>query len=389
MDYFFTEKQIAIRDVARKVARERIAPMVKECDEKQETPRSLIDEMAKSDLFRVYLPETYGGLGGGATELCIVTEEISRACGGICLVFAATALAAQPILLGGTPQQKEQFLTPFADGKKTGAFCVSEPDSGSDAGAVKTVATRDGDFWVLNGTKQWITNAGVADTYCILAATDKKRGTRGASFFIVDKGTPGLSFGKKENKLGIRASSTRQVIMENCRVPKERMLGREGEGFVLAVKTFDHARPGVSAQAIGIAQGALDDAIAYARTRQQFGKPIISFQGIQVMLADMATQLEAARALLYAVVRMIDDGKKDFAKASAMTKLFSSDMCMKVTTDAVQIFGGYGYMREFPVEKRMRDAKITQIYEGTNEIQRNVIASHLIRESAAAEKLSR
>lgn len=386
MDYFFNEKQIAVRDMARKVACERIAPIAAECDEKQETPRAIIDVLAKADLFGVYLPEEYGGLGGGVIELCIVTEELSRGCGGITLVLAATALAAQPILLAGTPQQKKIFLTDFASGKKTGAFCVSEPDSGSEAGAVKTTAVKDGDHWVLNGTKQWITNAEVADTYCILASTNKKRGTRGASFFIVDKGTPGLSFGKKENKLGIRASSTRQVIMENVRVPADRLLGKEGEGFIIAVKTFDHARPGVSAQAVGIAQGALDDAMAYARTREQFGKPIVSFQGLQVMLADMATQLEAARALLYATARMIDSGNKNFAKESAMTKLFSSDMAMKVTTDAVQIFGGYGYMREYPVEKRMRDAKITQIYEGTNEIQRNVIAMNLIRESAASDK---
>ncbi len=387
MDYFFTERQLAVRDIARKLARERIAPIAAECDEKQEVPQEIIDAIAKSDLCRVYFPEEYGGLGGGVVELCIATEELSRACGGIALVFAATALCVQPILLAGSPEQKKKFLPPLAEGFKTGAFCVSEPDSGSEAGAVKTTAVKDGDHWVLNGTKQWITNAGVADTYTILASTNKARGTRGASFFIVDKGTPGLSFGKKENKLGIRASSTRQVIMDNCRIPQDRLLGKEGEGFIIAVKTFDHARPGVSAQAVGIAQGALDDAIAYARQREQFGKPIVSFQGIQFMLADMATQLEAARALLYLVARNIDAGSKDFAKGSAMTKLFSSDMAMKVTTDAVQVFGGYGYMREFPVEKRMRDAKITQIYEGTNEIQRNVIAMHLIRESAAQERV--
>jgi alkylation response protein AidB-like acyl-CoA dehydrogenase len=385
VDYFFNERQIAVRDLVRKLAAERIAPFVRECDEKQETHQSIIDAMGKGDIFRVYLPEAYGGLGGGATDLAIATEELSRVCGGIALVFAATALAATPILLGGTEEQKKRFLPPLASGEKIGAFAVTEPDSGSEAGAVKSTAVKDGDHWILNGTKQWITNAGIAETYCIMVSTNKKRGTRGASFFILDKDTPGLSFGKKEDKLGIRASSTRQVIMENCRVPADRLLGKEGEGFITAVRSFDRARPGVASQAIGIAQGALDDAVSYARTRKQFGKPIISFQGVQIHLANMATQIEAARALLYALTRMIDAGHKDISKPSAMIKLFSSEMAMKVTTDAVQVFGGYGYMREYPVEKRMRDAKITQIYEGTSEIQRNVIAMHLIREGAAKE----
>ncbi len=389
MDYFFTEKQRILQDTARRIGRETLAPLAQVCDEKQETPQAVIDAMAQAGLFGCYLPEVYGGAGGGVTDLCIVTEELSRSCGGISLILAATALAVQPIMIAATHEQKLKFLVPLATGRKIGAFCVTEPDSGSDAGSVKTSAVKDGDHWVLNGTKQWITNAGTADIYCVIAVTDKKKGARGASFFIVEKGTSGLSFGKKENKLGIRASSTRQVIFDNCRVPQSQLMGREGEGFIIAMKTFDHSRPGVAAQAVGIAQGALDDAIAHGRKTQQFGKPLTSSQGIQFMLADMATQLEASRALLYAVARMVDAGKKDFSKESAMVKLICSDSAMKITTDAVQIFGQTGARRDCTVEKRMRDAKITQIYEGTNEIQRNVIAMHLIRESAARERKAR
>ena len=247
---------------------------------------------------------------------------------------------------------------------------------------MQTTAEKDGDHYVLNGTKQWITNGGEAEIYTVIAMTDRSKGARGASAFILEKGMEGFSFGKKENKLGIRASTTRELVFENCRVPKENLLGREGQGFIVTMKNFDHSRPGVGAQAIGIAQGALDEAVKYSRERVQFGKHISSFQGIQHILADMATQIEAARALIYASARMIDSGSKRFAKESAMAKLFASDVAMKVTTDAVQVFGGYGYMKEYPVEKMMRDAKITQIYEGTNQIQKNVIALDLIKRGA-------
>ena len=271
-------------------------------------------------------------------------------------------------------------------GEKLAAFALTEANAGSDAGALETAAVLDGDEYVLNGTKQWITNGGEAEIYSVVARTKKGVGIRGISAFIVEKGTPGFTFGKKENKMGIRASTTRELIFQDCRIPKENLLGQEGRGFMVAMKTFDHSRPGVAAQAVGIAQGALDEAVKYARHREQFGQPIASFQGMQFMLADMATQVEAARAIVYHAARVVDSGSKDLAKISAMAKLFASDMAMSVTTDAVQVLGGYGYMKEYPVEKMMRDAKITQIYEGTNQIQRAVIASQIIKESAAKEK---
>ncbi|NQT06803.1 MAG: acyl-CoA dehydrogenase family protein, partial [Candidatus Omnitrophica bacterium] len=266
-------------------------------------------------------------------------------------------------------------------GKKLAAFAITEPEAGSDASSIKTTARKDGDHYIINGMKQWITNGGDAETYVVIAMTNKRKGARGASAFIIEKGTPGFEFGKKEKKLGIRASSTRELIFTDCKVPKENLLGREGMGFIVAMKTFDSSRPGVAAQAVGIAQGALDHAVKYAHERKQFGQSISSFQGIQFMLADMATEIEAARALVYATARMVDSGAKNISKPSAMSKLFASDVAMKVTTDAVQIYGGYGYMREYPVEKYMRDAKITQIYEGTNQVQRNVIALALIKDA--------
>jgi butyryl-CoA dehydrogenase len=297
------------------------------------------------------------------------------------LAFAATGLGTYPILLFGNEDQKKRYLPDIASGKKLAAFCITEAEAGSDAGSIKTTAQKDGDHYILNGIKQWITNGGEAEIYTVIAMTNKSKGARGASAFIVDKNTPGVSFGKKENKLGIRGSATREVIFTDCKVPEKNLLGKEGLGFIVAMKTFDHSRPGVAAQALGIAQRALDEAVNYARERKQFGQPISSFQGVQFMLADMAIQVEAARALIYSAARTIDSGEKDVAKISAMCKTFASDTAMKVTTDAVQILGGYGYMKEYPVEKLMRDAKITQIYEGTNQIQRSVIGSALIKES--------
>ena len=350
-------------------------------DETGEFPHEIVKILAEADLCGVYIGEEYGGMGGGVMELVIVTEELSKACGGIALCFAATALGTLPIMLSGSEEQKKKYLPQIASGKKLAAFGLTEPNAGSDAGSVRTTATRDGDYYILNGTKQWITNGGEADINTVVALTDKSRGSRGASMFIVEKGTPGFTFGKKEDKLGIRASATRELIFQDCKVPKENLLGKEGTGFMTVMKTFDMSRPGIAAQAIGIATSALDEAVNYSRQRHQFGKPVSSFQGVSFMLADMATQIEAARALLYSVARHIDGGGKDANKYSAMAKLFASDVAMKVTVDAVQVFGGYGYMREYPVEKMMRDAKITQIYEGTNQIQREIIGMALVRDA--------
>jgi len=383
VDYQLNEQQIMIRDLAREIAKGKIKPKAAEYDEKEEFPWEIMKLLADSDLFGVYIEEKYGGTGGGVLELAIATEELSRACGGVAVCFAASALGTYPIILFGSEEQKKKYLPDLASGKKLAAFAITEAEAGSDASNMQTTARKEGDFYVLNGTKQWITNGGEAQVYTVIAMTDKTKGARGASAFIVEKDTPGFTFGKKEKKLGIRASSTSELVFTDCKIPKENLISREGMGFIVAMKTFDSSRPGVAAQAVGIAQGALDLAIEYARQRVQFGKSISSFQGIQFMLADMATAVEAARSLVYASCRHVDSGAKSLARESSMAKLFASDVCMKVTTDCVQIFGGYGYMRDYPIEKFMRDAKITQIYEGTNQIQRDIIARHLIRESVA------
>ncbi|MEW6008924.1 MAG: acyl-CoA dehydrogenase family protein [Candidatus Omnitrophota bacterium] len=380
MDYLLTEEQMMIKELCAQIAAEKIKPIRAELDESEEFPHHIMKLLAQSDLFGLYIPESYGGMGKGVLELCIATEELSAACGGIAVSYAASALGTFPILLYGNDEQKKKYLPALAKGEHLAAFGLTEPNAGSDASAIETVAKKQGDYYVLNGLKHFITNGGDAQIYVIIAMTDKTKGARGASAFIVEKGTPGFTFGKKEKKMGIRASSTRELVFSDCKIPKENLLSREGMGFIVTMKTFDMSRPGVAAQAIGIAQGALDEAVIYAKSRQQFGKSISSFQGIQFMLADMATKVEAARALVYAVARMVDAGCKDVGKESAMAKLFASDMAMQVTTDAVQILGGYGYMRDYPVEKYMRDAKITQIYEGTNQIQRGIIALQLIKE---------
>lgn len=381
MDYLLTEEQVMLRDLCRQITEEKIIPVAAQYDKTEEFPWDVVKVMAESDIFGVYIDEKYGGMGGGLLELCIATEEFSRGCAGIALAFSATALGTDPILLFGNEEQKEKYLPSIASGKKLAAYAITEPAAGSDASAMQTTAKKDGDHYILNGTKHFITNGGEAEIYTVVAMTNKDRGARGASIFIVEKGTPGFTFGKKEDKMGIRGSATRELIFTDCRIPKENMIGKEGQGFLIAMKTFDMSRPGIGAQALGIAQGAFEAAVKYAKERKQFGKSISSFQGIQFMLADMATQIEAARALVYASARQIDAGlDKNFSKDSSMAKMFASDVAMKVTTDAVQIFGGYGYMKEYPVEKFMRDAKITQIYEGTNQIQRNIIALNLIKE---------
>ncbi len=380
MLYPLTEEQEMIREVARKIAEERIVPVRAELDEKEEFPRDILKEMAQADLFGIFIPEEYGGLGFGSFENCLAVEQIAWGCAGVATAFAASGLGAYPIVLFGNEEQKKKYLPKIASGERLAAFGLTEPDAGSDASAIKTTAVKDGDYYILNGTKQWITNAAEADIYTIIALTDKKKGARGASAFIVEKGDPGFSFGKKEKKMGIRASTTGELILEDCRIPKNRLIAREGMGYIIALKTLDYARPGVGALAVGLAQAALDEAVKYAKQRKQFGQPIINFQAVAHMLADMATQIEAARALTYTVCRYIDTKPKDFSKYAAMVKLFASDMAMKVTTDAVQVLGGCGYMKDFPVEKMMRDAKILQIYEGTNQIQRNVIARELSKE---------
>jgi alkylation response protein AidB-like acyl-CoA dehydrogenase len=383
MDYLLTEEQQMVRDLCRQIAREKIAPVAQKYDEENEFPWEIVKVMADSDICGIYIPEEYGGMGGGILELAIATEELSWGCGGISLALAATGLGTFPIILYGNEEQKAKYLPDIAAGKKLAAFALTEAEAGSDAGGIRTTAKKEGDHYILNGTKQWITNGGEAEVYTVVAMTDKKKGSRGATAFIIDKDTPGLSFGKKEDKMGIRGSATREVIFQDCKVPAENVLGREGLGFIVAMKTFDNSRPGVAAQAVGIAQRALDEAVKHAHERKQFGTSISSFQGVQFLLADMAIQVEAARALIYSAARMIDSGARNIAKVSAMSKTFASDTAMKVTTDAVQVLGGYGYMKEYPVEKLMRDAKITQIYEGTNQIQRTVIASSLIKESLA------
>ena len=382
MDYLLTDEQKMIQELARKIAEEKIKPVAAKYDQSGEFPWDIMKILAEADLFAIFVPQEYGGTGGGILDLCIATEELSAACGGIAVCYAASALGTFPIILFGNEEQRKRYLPDLASGKKIAGFGITEPEAGSDASAIKTTAKREGDYYVLNGLKHFITNGGDAQIYTIIAMTDKTKGARGASAFIVEKGTPGFTFGKKEDKLGIRASSTRELIFTDCRIPKENLLSKEGMGFILTMKTFDMSRPGVAAQALGIAKGALDVAVKYAKEREQFGKSISSFQGIQWMLADMATQVEAARGLVYACAREIDAGCKDVGKDSAIAKLYASDVAMKVTTDAVQILGGYGYMKDYPAEKYMRDAKITQIYEGTNQIQRNIIALQLIKEMA-------
>lgn len=380
MDYLLTEEQRMLQDLARQIAEERIKPIRAKLDEEEIFPTEIIKDLAQADLCGTIIPEEYGGLGMGTLENCLVLEALAMGCVGVATTYAASFLGAYPLLMYGTEAQKSRYLPPLAKGEALAAFALTEPQAGSDAGAIAATAVKDGDYYVLNGTKQWITNAGEAEFYTVIALTDRTKGVRGASALLVEKGDPGISFGKKEQKMGIRASVTREVILEDCRIPKDRLLGKEGLGFIITMKTLDLARPGAGSLAVGLAQEALDEAAAFAKERQQFGVPIFSFQAIQHLLANMATKVEAARALVYSVARYIDSKPKDYSKAAAMAKLFPTDMAMEVTVDAVQIMGGHGYMREYPVEKMMRDAKILQIYEGTNQIMRNIIGLALNKE---------
>jgi len=383
MNYGLTEEQLALREIARRIAREKVKPVAAKYDRDGSFPWDMVKIFAETGFYASYIGEEYGGCGGGVMELALITEELSRACGGIALALAATALGTFPIMIGGNEEQKKRYLPRLAAGEILAGFGLTEAQAGSDPSNMQTRAVKKGDRYILNGTKCFVTNGGEAKVYTIIAVTDPAKGTRGTGAFIVEEGFPGLSYGKKEDKMGIRASATCELVFQDCEVPEKNILGKEGQGFIIAMKTLDKSRPGVASQALGIAQGALDLALEYARGRVQFGQAIASHQGIMFMLADMATEIEAARAMLYTAARAVDAGESDIGRISAMSKLYASDVAMRVTTNAVQIFGGYGYMRDYPIEKFMRDAKITQIYEGTNQIQRMVIGRSLIREGAS------
>ncbi|NUT44173.1 MAG: acyl-CoA dehydrogenase, partial [Thermoactinospora sp.] len=381
--YAPTEEHEMLRETARAVADEKIAPRAAETDETEEFPSDVYKSLVAADLHAVHVPEEYGGAGADALATVIVIEEVARACAASSLIPAVNKLGTVPLMLSASEELKQRYLPPVARGEAMFSYALSEADAGSDAAAMKTRAELDGDHYVLNGTKMWITNAGVSDYYTVMAVTAPGEGARGISAFVVEKSDEGVSFGPKEKKLGIKGSPTRQVILENVRIPASRMIGEPGTGFKTALATLDHTRITIAAQALGIAQGALDYALGYVKERKQFGKPIGDFQGLQFMLADMAMKLEAARQLTYhaaakSELAMHGQPQKDLTFLSSAAKCAASDAAMEITTDAVQLLGGYGYTREFPVERMMRDAKITQIYEGTNQIQRVVMARQLL-----------
>jgi alkylation response protein AidB-like acyl-CoA dehydrogenase len=376
--YALTDDQIDFRDTIRQIVAERVAPRAAEIDATAEYPWDLRKLFAEQDLLGLPFPVEYGGTGTGTLMLNVAIEEVARACASTALILMIQELGTLPIQLFGSEELKQRFLPRCASGEWSPAFALSEPEAGSDPGGMITNAVRDGDEWVITGTKNWITNLGVADFYVVFAKTDRQAGrSRGISAFVVEADRPGFSVGKLEHKLGIKGSPTGQPIFDDVRVPAANLIGEEGRGMHVALGTLDHSRLGVAAQAVGIAQGATDHAAAYARERRQFGQAIADFQGIQFKLADMETRTAAARELLYRACAKIDRGEGDAGKYSAMAKLFASDTAMAVTVEAVQVLGGYGYVSEYPVERYMRDAKITQIYEGTNEIQRLVIARSL------------
>ncbi|MFJ7125061.1 acyl-CoA dehydrogenase family protein [Streptomyces sp. NPDC098101] len=372
-----SEEHDMLRESVRALAEAKIAPFAAAVDEEGRFPQEALDALVANDLHAVHVPETYGGAGADALATVIVIEEVARVCGSSSLIPAVNKLGSLPVILSGSEELKAKFLGPLAKGDAMFSYALSEPDAGSDAAGMKTRAVRDGDFWVLNGVKRWITNAGVSQFYTVMAVTDPEKRSKGISAFVVDKDDEGVSFGAPEKKLGIKGSPTREVYLDNVRIPADRMIGAEGTGFATAMKTLDHTRITIAAQAIGIAQGALDYAKGYVKERKQFGKPIADFQGVQFMLADMAMKLEAARQLTYAAAAKSERVDGDLTFFGAAAKCFASDVAMEVTTDAVQLLGGYGYTRDYPVERMMRDAKITQIYEGTNQVQRIVMARNL------------
>ncbi len=390
-DALYSEENLRWRDLARRLADEVVRPVAWKYDRLQQYPWEITRRLAQEGLLKVWIPEEYGGAGGQRLlNLCLVVEELSRACGGVGVGYALNALGSFPILVGGTEEQKHRWLPPIARGEKLIAFGLSEKNAGSDAQGQETRAVLDGEHWVINGLKKWNTGGGVADLTMVFAVTDPDSKSRRISALLVEKDMPGVRIAKLEDKMGIRAVPVAELALENVRVPAENLLGgRPGMGFRHAMQTLDRARPGVAAQAVGLAQGALDFATLYATQRIQFGQPIASQQMVMKILADAATKVEAARQLVHAAARAIDAGADDVTKMSAMCKIFATDVAMEVTTDCVQVFGGYGYMRDYPVEKFMRDAKITQIYEGTNQIQRIVVARNLVKEASSLEHLAR
>ncbi|MCC9310964.1 acyl-CoA dehydrogenase [Kitasatospora sp. RB6PN24] len=372
-----SEEHQMLRETVRALAEAKIAPFAADVDEHGRFPQEARDALEANDLHAVHVPEEYGGAGADALATVIVIEEVARVCASSSLIPAVNKLGSLPVQLSGSEELKAKYLGALARGEGMFSYCLSEPDAGSDAAGMKTRAVRDGDYWVLNGVKRWITNAGVSDFYTVMAVTDPEKRSKGISAFVVEKGDEGVSFGAPEKKLGIKGSPTREVYLDNVRIPADRMIGAEGTGFATAMKTLDHTRITIAAQALGIAQGALDYAAGYVKERKQFGKPIGDFQGIQFMLADMAMKLEAARQLTYAAAAKSQRVDSDLTFYGAAAKCFASDVAMEITTDAVQLLGGYGYTRDYPVERMMRDAKITQIYEGTNQVQRIVMARNL------------
>ena len=389
MDPLLTPSNIAWKEKARDVAERFIRPVAAKYDRLQEYPWEVKAKLAEAGLMGVWIPKAYGGAGGGVLDLCLVVEELSRACGGMGVMYAVNALGSFPIILAGTEAQKQKYLPEIASGRKLIAFGLSERNAGSDAGGMQARATFEGDQIVLQGDKKWTTNGGAADIYTVFAVSDPESRSRRISGVIAEKGDPGFTIGRAEDKMGIRAVPVVELHFDGCRIPQERLLGGErGYGFKHAMQTLDCARPGVAAQAVGLAQGALEYALVYTNGRQQFGAPISSFQMVQQMLADMATKVEAARQLVHAAARAIDAGAGSaVTRLAAQAKLFATDMAMEVTTNAVQLLGGYGYMRDYPVEKYMRDAKITQIYEGTNQVQRLVVARYLLKEAMGLDYL--
>ena len=378
--YQVPEDHETIRAAVREVCDARVAPHAAEADETGEFPKASYDALRASDFHAPHIPAEYGGAGADALATAIVIEEVARACASSSLIPAVNKLGTMPLLLSASEDLKQRYLPPVARGEAMFSYCLSEPEAGSDAASMTTRAVRDGDFWVLNGVKRWITNAGVSEYYTVFAVTDQAARSRGISAFVVEKSDEGVSFGAPEKKLGIKGSPTREVYFDNVRIPADRMIGAEGTGFATAMQTLDHTRVTIAAQAIGIAQGALDFARAYVKERKQFGKPVADFQGVQFMLADMGMKLEAARQLTYVAAGKSERGDADLTYFGAAAKCFASDAAMEITTDAVQLLGGYGYTRDYPVERMMRDAKITQIYEGTNQVQRVVMARQLLKD---------
>jgi len=378
LGFALSDDHQAIREAARALAESKIAPHAAEVDEDARFPQEAADALQAADFHAPHVPEEYGGAGADALATVLVIEEIARVCASSSLIPAVNKLGSLPLMISGDEQIKKEYLTKLASGHGGFSYCLSEPDAGSDAANQKTRAVRDGDDWVLNGVKRWITNAGVSEYYTVLAVTDPEKRSRGISAFVVERSDPGVTFGAPERKLGIKGSPTREVYFDNVRIPEHRMIGSEGTGFATAMKTLDHTRVTIAAQAVGIAQGALDYALDYIQERKQFGQRISQFQGIEFMIADMGMKVEAARQMTYAAAGRSDRDDKALTFFGASAKAFASDVAMQVTTDAVQLLGGYGYSREYPVERMMRDAKITQIYEGTNQVQRIVIARSLL-----------